>query len=40
MRILGVGARVPYPVRDGGDARSYRYLRVLARRHEVARRRR
>lgn len=35
MKILAVGARVPYPVRDGGNARSYRYLRELARRHEV-----
>jgi glycosyltransferase involved in cell wall biosynthesis len=31
-----VGARVPYPVRDGGNARGYRYLRELARRHEVS----
>jgi len=36
VKILCVGARVPYPVRDGGNARSYRYLRELARRHQVS----
>lgn len=36
MRILSVGYRVPYPLRDGGNARSYGYLRELGRRHEVS----
>ena len=36
MKLLSAGYRVPYPVRDGGNARSYGFLRELGRRHEVS----
>ena len=36
MKLLCAGYRVPYPIRDGGNVRSYGYLRELARRHEVS----
>jgi glycosyltransferase involved in cell wall biosynthesis len=36
VKLLCVASRVPYPVRDGGNARSYGCLRELARRHEVS----
>ena len=36
MKLLCAGYRVPYPLRDGGHARSYGYLRELGRRHEVS----
>lgn len=35
MRILCIGYRVPYPVRDGGNVRVYGYIRELGRRHDV-----
>jgi glycosyltransferase involved in cell wall biosynthesis len=35
LKILCVGYRVPYPVRDGGNVRAYGCLRELGRRHEV-----
>jgi glycosyltransferase involved in cell wall biosynthesis len=36
VKLLSAGYRVPYPVRDGGNARSYGFLRELGRRHEVS----
>ena len=36
MKLLSAGYRVPYPIRDGGNARSYGFLRELGRRHEVS----
>ena len=36
MKLLTVGSRVPYPVRDGGNVRSDGVLRELGRRHEVS----
>ena len=36
MKLLSAGYRVPYPLRDGGNVRSYGYLRELGRRHEVS----
>ena len=35
LKILGVGYRVPVPVRDGGNVRAHGYLRELGRRHDV-----
>jgi glycosyltransferase involved in cell wall biosynthesis len=35
MKLLCAGYRVPYPLRDGGNARSHGSLRELGRRHEV-----
>jgi glycosyltransferase involved in cell wall biosynthesis len=36
VKLLCAGYRVPYPLRDGGNARTYGYLRELGRRHEVS----
>jgi polysaccharide biosynthesis protein PslH len=35
VKLLCAGYRVPYPLRDGGNVRTYGYLRELGRRHEV-----
>ena len=36
MKLLSAGYRVPYPIRDGGNVRTYGVLRELGRRHEVS----
>jgi polysaccharide biosynthesis protein PslH len=36
VKVLCVATRLPYPVRDGGNARSAGCLRELARRHQVS----
>jgi glycosyltransferase involved in cell wall biosynthesis len=36
VKLLCAGYRVPYPIRDGGNARGHGVLRELGRRHEVS----